>query len=274
MEVIGTIAAAVQLAGLCVSVRKYILRVRTDARLIPELYENSKIILAEIDRLSPELSPEHKQATETLTFRLREIQSTIDKMNQRKPFATLFAGIRGHSCAELKTRMADALHDYQTLALMHMLHAQMDVSKKLENILVLPHCGLSRHLTGNTPTNLTLQQGGLNELWGSGFETIRNLLIESLRTELDPLRCRLDALGVFGTRRIADDLKLYYGTMMTYLDSIQNSGDYTSDQDVWECFHSVLAVSKDLNLSEIFRGLTLDVDFEGKLRGRYGIFRY
>jgi hypothetical protein len=267
MDLVGAIASVVQLVGLCNSVRKYILQVRTDAKFIPELYRNSEMVLAEIDRLSPELAPEHRQATQRLGVRLREIQSLIEKRIQRKFFSTLLAGINGQSYSELRESMANALQDYHTVTLMQMLHAQTRVSKKLENVVVPRCCGLSERVTESASSRSLARKGELNELWGCGFEAMRNFLAETIRAELDPLRCKLDALGAFDTHRIARGLKLDYGTMAAYLDSIRNSGGYTSDQDIWECFHGILTVFKDLKLSALLRSLTLDSNFERQLRG-------
>jgi len=61
--------------------------------------------------------------------------------------------------------------------------------------------------------------------------------IRELRKELAQTPLLTNSSHIDGSELTAD-----YGTMANYLESIWESGSFTTDQDIWECFYDIVSV--------------------------------
>ena len=252
LEVLGAVAASVQLAGSCYKIATRLLQQRSEAVLTDEIQEDCKTLLTNINEHMLKLSPENRQAAQVLADRLRKIRHQINVRKQKRGFVKMCYIITGQSLSH-KEQMLSALQQYQVSAVLtgnevinQVLFGQNRISAQLDEIAMLLMADLAK-LTSYIEINEAAEMRAARNTTAASVDTqqstsdfstdeLQRVLAKTIREEIAALRSDISDLSSLADRFHIDrsELAADYGTMANYLESIWESSNFTTDQDVWE----------------------------------------
>ena len=252
LEVLGAVAASVQLAGNCCTIGKRLLQQRSESLVADEIYERCKTLLSEINEHMTKLSPTGRQAAQELAACLQRIKHKVHLHKQRNGWAKMFQVVTGKTFV-YREQMMLALYRYQVSAVLdgnemmgQLLAGQTSMSGKL-NEMAMPLMEALAKLTSNIDSLRMMESTSRREEQTTIVDFQRNVLktlTDTIREEVGALRKDLASRPLLAESSHMDrsELTADYGTMASYLKSIWGSGSFTTDQDIWECFYDVVNV--------------------------------
>jgi hypothetical protein len=273
LEVLGAVAASVQLAGNCCTIGKRLLQQRSESLVADEIHERCKTLLSEINEHMTKLSPTDRQAAQELAACLQQIKHNVFHYKQRNGWAKFFQVVTGKRFV-YREQMMMALYRYQVSAVLdrnemmsQLLAGQTSMPRQL-NEIAMPLMEALAKLTSNIDSLRTMESTSRREEQA----TIGDFQREELKTLIrEELRKGLKSIPLLTASSHMDrsELSADYGTMESYLKLIWESGSCTTDQDVWECFYDIVTVYLNEDLSVSFRA-SRDHGWEHTLWGSSG----
>lgn len=281
LEILGAVAASVELTTLCVTIGKRLQQIKLDISqdLPTEIIRECDILISAINEQILQLATDHDHlpAVHQLAERLQKVKQKVETRSRRKYLLRAVALLVGYE-GEYR-EMMDALGRYQAASMLS-LHAtlakilsiQDDIPKSLERVksgltAMQEELRKAAHETKGVPPadESCLVHSLRDEIVDVIKREFRNFQSDSSR----PIR-DLNASLAFDQKFHMDrgELSLEYGAMADYLQDIWTNGGYTTDQDVWGCFIDIFEVYKDPKLCRSLRQVSLDGKFASELFGK------
>jgi len=281
LEVLGAVAASVQLAGNCCTIGKRLLQQRSESVVADEIHERCKTLLSEINEHMTKLSPTGREAAQELAACLQRIKHKIYLHKQGNGFVKMFQVVTGKTFV-YREQMMMALYRYQVSAVLdgnemmgQLLAGQTTISDQL-NEIAMPLMEALAKLTSNNDSLRTIDSTSRREEQPttSDFEReILKALTDAIKEEVGALRKDFASRPLLteSTHLDRSELTADYGTMASYLQSIWESGGFTTDQDIWECFYDIVTVYINEDLPTSFRATTFPSENENNETDIWGI---
>src|SRR5277367_1406849 len=236
---------------------------------------------SEINEHMRKLSPTGRQAAQELAACLQRIKHKIYLHKQGNGFVKMFQVVTGKTFV-YREQMMMALYRYQVSAVLdgnemmgQLLAGQTTISDQL-NEMAMPLMEALAKLTSNNDPLRTIDSTGRREEQPttSDFEReILKALTDAIKEEVGALRKDLASRPLLteSTHLDRSELTADYGTMASYLQSIWESGGFTTDQDIWECFYDIVTVYINEDLPTSFRATTFPSENENNETDIWGI---
>lgn len=273
LEIVGAVAASLQLAGVCVKVSSRLLGIRGDEELLATIHADCILLLAEINQLMLELSPECRPAAHLLADRIHGVRNNIERKRKYTGFFKAIIIGTGNGL-EYRDKLMFAMEQYQTKAAMlgnatlqMILKGQSNLPDQMDSIVrpVIHSLGrLELDIQRVKEENIAEKQKAchlLQEQQVKMSQEFRAIVME-LKEERMLLRKDLAKFTLASSQQTVERpaLVVDYGTMADYLLKTCQSG-WPTDQDIWECFHDILATYFCLDAPVALREI-LDCQFE------------
>jgi len=251
LEILGAVAASLQLADLCVQIgtrlcQLCLFRLRPHYRDLWRLRSPP----SEINRSMLDLSPRSRSAVQQLAAHVQIIRYKIERHRKIKAVFKLIIAFP-RTGMEHRKQLMFAMEKYQTSAtlighttLTEILDGQKDLAQQLKRV-VDPIKEMLNKLDGDIrETREALRMEIENQhSWKQQQVQISTIVREVLSTTIrdQPASIR-EGLGQFivtnAQPRIQRMINVDYPTLSDYFSRIWDSASSTTDQDIWEAFHA------------------------------------
>jgi len=285
LEILGAVAASVQLTSLCVNAGARLRQVmlETNKDLPSEIVTDCDNVLSAIKEQFVQFAgnDDHAQAVHQLASRLHKVKHKVEKRRQSGYLFRAASLLVGYE-SEYR-EMMEAIERYIAtgtlslhVAVARTLAMQGEIPASIEAVCA----ELSQQMSRMTAMQEDLQKesdgsrGLLPAQQTLSFQSLRDDIVDEIRklrgVSMESSHELTAILAVDRTPQMdRGELTLEYGTMADYLEHIWNNAAFTTDQDVWGCFIDVFEVYKDPKLSRSLRQIPVGGEFGNKLMGKY-----
>lgn len=232
LEILGAVAASLQLVDTCSNFGKILLQLPLDAKLADKVETHCKCLLRCISDSLVDQSSEYRQPAQALAEELQAIRSAIKR---RKRLKTIGFG------GEYRQRLLSAMRNYNcavtiagTAAVQKLLNGQLTLSEEMRTILEkLSVLRNEIEQLNRTTHEIKSDLKSVNEKASRSEEIVR---------EFGGFRTQQPIASTLTDQNPSAGPTPHLGTMAEYLREIWRTGSSTTDQDIWECYYDIVSV--------------------------------